>query len=162
MKLYLLRHAEAENRSSDFERQLTPKGIEDIKLLADFFKSRKNLKIANVWHSPLVRAKETAEVFCEAMDISPKMKETDLITPGGSAHKLVETLQNENENTLLVSHNPFLESLMSYLLTGDPRGVTIEAKKSSLNCFEKMDYLTQNGETPHYYLKWSLSAKLLS
>jgi len=69
--IYLIRHGEYENpeyvnpgRLSGFP--LSKKGREQVRKLTQYFK---NLKIAVLYSSPLLRTRQTAEILSEALDL---------------------------------------------------------------------------------------------
>ena len=74
-KLVLIRHGQAETRrlfQDDTERHLTPQGLKALReaypeLLAPLAEDVDDLQ---VWASEAVRARETAEVVCEALGLS--------------------------------------------------------------------------------------------
>ncbi len=69
--------------------------------------------------SPLVRAAETAAIAARKLLEDRDVEFSDLLKPGGSIRQLAAWLGKQRETSLmLVGHNPGLEILASYLLTG--------------------------------------------
>ncbi|MBL9128867.1 MAG: histidine phosphatase family protein, partial [Verrucomicrobiales bacterium] len=60
MKLYFLRHAEAEDGPVDAERRLTAKGRRDARRVGRFLE-KSGIRLDAAFTSPLVRARETAD-----------------------------------------------------------------------------------------------------
>lgn len=125
MNLYLIRHAIAEEPGDapDELRPLTEKGRKKMRKIARALSTleiRPNLVLT----SPLVRARETAEILADALRlIDDKIVETEFLMPGGDPQQLIEKINSEFpglETIALVGHEPALSSLASVLLTGMP------------------------------------------
>ena len=138
MKLYILRHGDAaehgDPRYKETERPLTPKGIKRTKLLAHALR-RMDVKFDAVLSSPLVRARQTAELIVKGMQLEPgRLKLTDHLTPDGSMEELVHeisAIRPAPESVLLTGHEPYLSGFISLLCTGGP-GLHLIFKKGAL------------------------------
>src|SRR5262245_5220070 len=95
MKLYILRHGDAaehgDPRYKENERPLTPKGIPRTKQLAHSLRQME-MSFDVILSSPLVRAKQTAEIVARGLGLQDKLDLTDDLTPSGSMEKLVEQI----------------------------------------------------------------------
>lgn len=120
MNLYLLRHGEAEpSARNDGSRQLTEAGHEEVSSVAKQFASR-NLKIDCCYVSPSMRAQQTATTFLSLIFDAPEAVTLDLLSPSKRAAPAIEFLNTcEDENILLVSHNPILSELLALLTQGN-------------------------------------------
>ncbi|QEN04661.1 phosphohistidine phosphatase SixA [Thiospirochaeta perfilievii] len=118
MKLYLLRHGDAEIFSSngDRSRVLTEEGMAQSKVAGRYLK---NIHPSVVLLSTYVRAKETLTIVnreggsCAlrefiSMDVAPNASVDDL---------MVEINEYKEDSVLVVGHNPQLSNLI-YDLTG--------------------------------------------
>jgi phosphohistidine phosphatase len=117
MHLLIVRHGEAEVvAASDEVRNLTPRGRDVTAALAQAL-LKKNFRPTQIWASPLVRAQQTASILREQLSFAPKLRECAAIIPEGDARRCVELLQRENANEtiMLVSHQPFVTQLISWL-----------------------------------------------
>jgi phosphohistidine phosphatase len=137
MKLYLLRHGDAgdpsDSKVKDSERALTPKGIQRTKQLAEAL-AQMEISFDAVLSSPLVRARETAEIVARGLKFGGKLELTEALTPFGSMESLVHQLtmlRPVPKNILLVGHEPYLSGFISLLCTGGP-GLGPEMKKGAL------------------------------
>jgi phosphohistidine phosphatase len=125
MNLYLVRHGIAEdpadaslNGRSDPERRLTAFGLEQAAAVAAAF-GRRVSSVGQIVHSPYVRARETAELF--AKEVRAEVEEASAFRPGDDpveCSELVGELVGRSGSLLLVSHEPFLGRLASYLISG--------------------------------------------
>ncbi len=140
MKLYILRHAIAEDRDEilypdDSLRHLTEKGEKKMVKIAEHLKDM-GLQIDLILTSPYVRAYETARIVAKTFGIKKKqLVLSDHLTPSGFAKDLIAEI-NENyqvENLMLVGHEPYLSDLVAMLVAGDP-SMSITMKKGGLCC----------------------------
>ena len=136
MNLYLLRHGIAAERgtgqyASDADRPLTTKGRRKLRGAAAAMRAM-NLSFDVILSSPLVRARQTAELIAKALHCRHRLELTELLAPGASAAGLVRRLnQLKPQSALLVGHEPDLSALASRLLTGGD-GLAITFKKGGL------------------------------
>ena len=136
MNLYLLRHGIAVERGAgqyrnDAERPLTPKGRRKMRRVAGAMRAME-LSSDVILSSPLLRARQTAELVVTALHYRHRLELTELLAPGVSAAGLVRRLkQLKPQNVLLVGHEPDLSALASRLLTGG-NGLAITFKKGGL------------------------------
>jgi phosphohistidine phosphatase len=138
MNLYILRHGlavepEASEYSKDSERPLTPKGERKLWKIAQALEEQ---KIAFDWilSSPYVRARQTAEIVAEALNIHKKLEISETLTPAGSTKKLIEMINRREpppEDVLLVGHEPYLSQLISLLIAGNNE-IRVTMKKGGL------------------------------
>lgn len=117
--LLLLRHAKPDKSSGreDFDRFLTAEGQEQAHAIGRQLAARELVPEVIV-SSPAERARETATIVCEEMDL-PRVRihwdrrlyydnSVDL-TP------VIEDLHPDNRRVLIVGHNPGLERLLQQL-----------------------------------------------
>lgn len=119
MRLYILRHGEAEARAaSDAERALTGHGRNEIGSVAEQLK-RKVPEIARVLVSPYRRAQETAAIMVETLGL-PTPETERLLTPDSSPWLVLELLRQvpTQDGVLLVSHMPLVGRLVLELAPG--------------------------------------------
>jgi phosphohistidine phosphatase len=135
MKLYILRHGEAaehgDPRYKENERPLTPRGIQRTRQLAHALDVM-GIHFDRILSSPLVRAKQTAEIVGRRMKQPVEL--TDALTPSGNMKALVEqigAIRPVPENVVLVGHEPYLSGFISLLCIGGP-DLPIRLKKGAL------------------------------
>ena len=114
-KLYLLRHAEAENNSAsgkDFDRKLSSIGQNNILNAVPIY--RKTLTVDAVFCSAASRTKETWKLL--NLNLGTCSFHSELY--GASSDELIHFIQgipNVFSRVLLIGHNPGLSDLASYL-----------------------------------------------
>lgn len=120
MNLYLLRHGQAEQRADrDSLRNLTPSGIEDIKVLARTFAAG-NYIVDRCFASPYRRAQQSAELFLKGSEIDCVIESNDILRPDNNPASVIRFIEEvaqtkKDPNILLVGHNPFLSELYAML-----------------------------------------------
>ena len=139
MLLYLLRHGIAEDHGSrpDDERELTEEGKEKTRSIMDAVKKMKLFAPDLVISSPLIRAKQTAEIAMESFAKGAQFELDDAVKSGAEVTDtmaLVVKWSKKYQHIMLVGHEPHLSSFGSALL-GSPTPV-IEMKKAALAKFE--------------------------
>jgi phosphohistidine phosphatase len=116
MKLWVLRHGEAEPYGSrpDSERALTPHGCEEVLRSAAELIGQ---PLTAIYASPFLRAQQTAQLVREVLGFEPEIRTVEWLTPTTDPDKVAEQLVSVS-NVLLVSHNPLVGNLLSYLQHG--------------------------------------------
>jgi len=116
MKLWVLRHGEAVPHGSkiDSERELTEHGRNEVLRSAAHLMGQ---PLTAIYASPYVRAQQTAQIVREALGFEPEIRTVDWLTPESDPDKVAEQLVAVS-NVLLVSHNPLVGNLLSYLQHG--------------------------------------------
>jgi len=117
MKLWVLRHGEAEphgSRPHDSERVLTAHGREQVLRSAALLIGQ---PLTAIYASPYLRAQETAQLVRDALGFEPEIRTVEWLTPETDPDKVAEQLVSVS-NVLLVSHNPLVGHLLSYLQHG--------------------------------------------
>lgn len=123
MRLYVMRHAEAlgtgENGvRSDAFRPLSPAGRQAAATIARQLR-RLGVSPALVGASPLLRARQTAEIVAEELGAGGPPETLQTLAPGGSLLDLLDDLESRRlEAVLLVGHMPDLAELLSELVCG--------------------------------------------
>ena len=120
MQLYLLRHGIAEDKAAkgtDADRELTSKGKAELEQVMKVA-SRAGVKPSLILTSPLVRARQTAEIARKQLGTKETLLETNTLVPDGPPHMVWAELSDhrKEESLMLVSHNPLIEQLVPFFL----------------------------------------------
>jgi phosphohistidine phosphatase len=117
-QLWLLRHGEAVPHESkpDADRELTPRG-ERQAIAAGEGLARLGTEFDACYTSPKVRARDTARLACEALNIEPQ--EEDSLADGFDREDALELLYRHGPDArvLVVGHDPSFSQVV-YDLTG--------------------------------------------
>ncbi len=103
-RIYLVRHAKAEQaRDDDAGRRLSPQGRARFERLLRALGAR--LEVGRILTSPLVRARETAELLSRATG-APVEEDPRLASGASSGEELLALVREAPARTALVGHNP--------------------------------------------------------
>ena len=120
-ELYLVRHAIAAERGSewpdDTKRPLTERGINRFKEGVKGLR-RLDVTIDEVFTSPLVRARQTAELLAAGVEGKPPVKLLEALAPGHTSASVMSNLAKvaKRRRIALVGHEPELGELAAYLI----------------------------------------------
>jgi phosphohistidine phosphatase len=118
MKLWILRHGEAQAHApTDAERNLTEHGRAEVLRSAAHLIGQ---PLSAIIASPYARAQQTAQLVREALGFEPQIRTVPWLTPEGSPSQALEKLDTD-DNVLLVSHQPLVGNLISFLQHGHSR-----------------------------------------
>lgn len=159
MDLLVLRHGEAGRRSSmqgDSKRLLTAEGLQEIADLSNGLKAL-DVKFDHILTSPLLRAKNTAEIVAKSLKFKGKIEELDDLKPEGNRLKFYSILSKLKQDSvvLVVGHEPYLSTMIGEAISqSDCR---INLKKAGLARIRVLSTLPKiKGE-----LRWLLTPKHL-
>src|SRR5690348_12735377 len=120
-QLYLVRHGIAAERGKewpdDSKRPLTHKGIARMREIASGLEDL-GVQFDLILSSPLLRARQTADLLHQGLRGSIPLEETTLLAPGGAPADLIELLRSKKkaERIALVGHEPDLGQLAAFLI----------------------------------------------
>ena len=135
MKLYILRHADADTEaSSDAARELSEKGREQAKKVAHFC-ALHGIRPEVVFSSPLTRAQQTAKPVAKELGI--EITTASWLACGATPAEILAQLAplKNVSSVILVGHQPDLGELIANL-TGMEHDGSINVRKSSLTLLE--------------------------
>jgi phosphohistidine phosphatase len=152
MLVYLVRHGEALSERSDFSRPLSKRGETDIRELAGLLAERFMLMPGRIFHSPKLRAAQTAALISRGLPRAPTPEEADGLRPMDDPGVWTERLETVDQDTMLVGHLPHLPRLASGLLLSDSGRELLTFTPGTIVCLEK------NGG---WRVKWMISPDIL-
>jgi len=124
-ELYIMRHGKAARRgpaySDDAKRPLTAQGIKDLQEISRGL-IRLGVGVDWIVSSPLVRARETAQIVAESFTPQAPVEITEALNPGAATETLLAFLAKHSarKSTLLVGHEPGLSELAGRLIGANP------------------------------------------
>ena len=134
LELYLIRHGVAAERSDDYpddsKRPLTNQGIAALKKEAKAL-VHLGVDFDHIISSPLVRTKQTAEVFAQALPSKPAVTLSDSLAPAGAPAAVFQELAKHmrKERIAVVGHEPNMGELAARLIGAR---VPLEFKKGAI------------------------------
>ncbi|GAB2189506.1 phosphohistidine phosphatase SixA [Sessilibacter sp. MAH2] len=144
MKLFLLRHGEAEPYCpADSTRQLTARGVAETNDVLEK-RSHELNSVTSFWASPYVRAQQTATL---AQKFIPHLMfdTTELLVPEANPERLSKAIELSGvESLLMVTHQPLIGTFVDWL-AGLEAG-KLRLGTSSLVCIETEYLMAGAGE----------------
>jgi phosphohistidine phosphatase len=129
VQIYIVRHGEAIDHhdpsvTSDAMRPLTERGHHDVETMGRLL-ARLGVQPDLILSSPLVRARQTAEIFAETLTPDSQPQISDELGPGGSPAGLLHDIIRRRgvQCALVAGHMPGVGRLAGYLAFGDPLNV---------------------------------------
>jgi phosphohistidine phosphatase len=158
-ELYFVRHGLAEERGDtwpdDTKRPLTEEGMSRLRKAVRGL-SRIGVAIDVVLTSPLVRARQTADIVAGGLDPRPSIVNVDSLAPAGSYAAVLADLEKHSRKCrlALVGHEPMMGELAARLVGSRH---PIEFKKGGV-CRIDVENLPPAGPAD---LRWMLTPKIL-
>jgi phosphohistidine phosphatase len=103
VRLYLVRHAEAESGDPDELRTLSARGREQAREVGERL-AADGVRPDAVLSSPLLRARETADAIAKATGATAQPDER--LAPGATAEDLRSSVAGRGETVVVVGHQP--------------------------------------------------------
>jgi phosphohistidine phosphatase len=151
--LYLIRHADAIDLHPDHARPLSDRGREQVKGLAKFLKRSEAFSPEEIWHSSLVRARETAELLAKGLEFSGECREVAGLRPEDDPREIARKLAKLEKSVALVGHEPHMSALASLLVVGATHPAAFVMKKGATLALERED--------DRWVVRWHISPGLL-
>lgn len=159
LELYLIRHGVAAERSDDYpddsKRPLTSAGISRLRKEAKALDAM-DVGFDHIITSPLVRTRQTADVFAETLKTKPSVSQSDALAPAGTPVAVIQEIGKHSKKgrIALVGHEPNIGELAARLIGAR---APLEFKKGAI-CRIDFDVLPPKGTGQ---LRWFVTAKML-
>lgn len=163
MRLYLIRHAHAVAEEENASRPLSSRGRQDIARITAWLRASHAFTPAQLWHSPLERARETAAILAHTLDQELVRVETTGLLPEDSPQEIAERLETfpAGENLAIVGHEPHLSALATLLVRGKRKPAAFELKKGAILALEPSGRVHKRTGRSRWHTCWLLSPELL-
>ena len=136
MKLYIIRHGDALIKPNDSQRPLSKKGKEEIHQIGSFLSQKENITITTLFHSPKLRALQTAQILQTYIRSANGLIESKGLKPLDNPVYWENELYEQEQDIMLISHLPFVGELTALLLGTNPQ---IAFRTGSLLCLNRDD-----------------------
>jgi phosphohistidine phosphatase len=151
--LYLIRHADALDLENDELRPLSARGRDQVRALGRFFCANDAFRPDEIWHSRLLRARETAQLLVAYVKLAVPVVETTALEPESSPRVIAEKLRQADRSIAIVGHNPHLEFLASLLVQRVEQPAAFVMKKGAA--------LALRPDDERWIVQWHVSPDLL-
>ncbi|HZD06117.1 MAG TPA: hypothetical protein VE173_14495, partial [Longimicrobiales bacterium] len=110
------------------------------------------VEVDAVWHSGKLRARQTAEIFAEALEPPEGVEARDDLGATDDPAAAVEACRGSGLTVLLVGHKPFMSRLPSLLVADDPDRDLLDVRYSGIGALGE--------EAKGWTLRWYLPPEL--
>jgi len=147
MSLLLVQHGKSLPKDKDPEKGLSPEGIRDVERVAGMLR-KYGVVVSSIQHSGKKRARQTAEIFAANIGSRINILKKEGLAPLDDVTKLNP---DPEKNIMLVGHLPFMERLVSFLLTESPdRNSIVKFKNGGIVALDR------DNETGSWFIKWTV------
>jgi phosphohistidine phosphatase len=126
--------------------------------MAGFLRRSGGVTVERVWHSPLIRARDTADVFCDELGLEATRREIDGLLPFDDVRGISRRLSGFGYPLLIVGHEPHLGRLASMLVCGSVDVEMVDFKKGGILCLERE---ATKSQTILWRVRWYVTPSLL-
>ena len=134
--LYLIRHTDAIDLEPDGARPLSAEGHEQVRRMAAFWRTCGEAPPREVWHSPLVRARETAAGLATLLGWKAPLQAVAGLQPEDDPTRLIPRLNAVEHSLAVIGHNPHLTTLATLLVTGRETPPAFTVRKGAMIALE--------------------------
>jgi phosphohistidine phosphatase len=152
MVVYLVQHGRSFPKEVDPARGLTDQGRAEVERVASKT-SKIGISVALIIHSGKTRALKTAEIFAERLTPGSQ----PIMEPGLNPHDDVAAFAATlpaRDNLMVVGHLPFMERLVSHLITTTPGKPVIRFRNAGIVCLE------YDGMENTWAIRWALTPEI--
>jgi phosphohistidine phosphatase len=153
MHLYLIRHAHALDGDDDAARPLSPKGRKQIRALGRLLRETGTFEAEEIWHSPLLRAEETAVLLAKRLKTGAQLSAVGGLRPGDAVNSILKRLNDLRHPVAVIGHEPHLSGLASLLVAGKATPPRFVLKKCAVLRLDRVDGV--------WAVRWQISPELV-
>jgi phosphohistidine phosphatase len=135
MAIYLVQHGKSLAKDMDPEQGLSETGITETRTIARVAAGY-NVAVKRIHHSVKARARQTAEIFAEALHPAQGVHQIDGIKPMDDVTAVAGGLHPEDA-LMLVGHLPFMGRLTAFLTTGRTEPPVFRFQNSGIVCLDR-------------------------
>ena len=118
MEIFVVRHGIAVDSDVDVKRPLSAEGSNQVKAMGQYLKDKIG-NIEHVIHSEKLRAIQTAQILHETACPDASISQQIGLSPNDDPDALLDKLPLWEPSVMIVSHLPFVDKLVSQLVTSD-------------------------------------------
>jgi phosphohistidine phosphatase len=148
VRCYLVRHGDALSAQVDAERPLSQRGRKEVAALGQLALNR-NVQVAEICHSGIRRAGETAEILASYLKPSRGVRQIAGLLPEDDPALGKAELESIDEPVMWVGHLPYMNRLGALLVTD---AAAVEFTPAAMLCCNKID--------TRWQIEWRLAPAL--
>ena len=164
MQVFLVRHAHAVSEEQNAARPLSERGQSEVRRLAAFFRTNGAFAPGQIWHSPLLRARETAERLSADLELEAALVETADLRPEDEPEEIARRLSALSlpSSLAIVGHEPHLSALASLLVRGRIKPALVDMKKGAVLALRRTEDVHKKTGEPRWEICWMVVPGLLN
>jgi phosphohistidine phosphatase len=152
MALFLVQHGKSLPKEVDADRSLSEEGKETVTRIAEVAAGY-NVFVSMIKHSGKMRAKQTADIMASFLKPEMGVQGTGGLDPMDDVAALAGEITGK-EDVMLVGHLPYMERLVSYLITGSIEITVFKFQNGGIVCLDR------DQERGSWYIKWALMPEI--
>ncbi|WP_163337725.1 phosphohistidine phosphatase SixA [Desulfopila sp. IMCC35008] len=146
MAIYLVQHGLSLSENEDSERSLSGQGVADVRLIGGVACNYK-VVVDTIFHSGKKRARQTAELLAEFLNPKNGCSKRDGLGPMDDVISFADELHCDSD-MMFVGHLPFMEKLVSVLITGSSDYKPFKFQNGGIVCLDR--------DGDGWHVKWAL------
>ena len=131
--IYLVRHGDALPATEHRDRPLSSAGRDAIEEIARLAKER-NVEIAAIYHSGILRARQTAEILGKHLAPPLGVASRSGLLPDDDPEIVKAELEGDERSVMLIGHLPHMNRLAGLLVAADPNRVVTAFSPATMLC----------------------------
>lgn len=148
MAIYIVQHGRCVTKEIDPDRPLSSQGRAEVERMAGVAAGY-GIRPSVIYHSGKTRARETAAIYDSALGASRGVSEIAGMNPMDDVERFATDIDSKNQ-AMYVGHLPFLERLVSFLITGNLDIPVFKLQNGGVLCMER------DGDTGQWSIRWGL------
>ena len=148
MALYVVQHGRCLPKSEDPQKGLSADGKSETMRIAAVAKGYA-VKVSRIAHRGKNRARETAELFAEALSPPGGIEVLRGMNPLDDVSVFAQHLPLD-QDLMLVGHLPFMERLVGFLVCGNAEQTVFKLQNSGIVCLDRVPHVD------HPVIRWAL------
>jgi phosphohistidine phosphatase len=155
MAIFLVQHGISASKDDNSEKELTDQGRIDTERIAKVAKEY-GIMVEKIVHSGKTRAKQTATLYHNILSVKTPLEAVSGINPQDDVRVFAEYL-NPGAALMVVGHMPFMQRLLSYLITRSEEKKVYQFQNSGIVC---LDASKGTDGKLEWFIKWTLNPKI--
>ena len=115
--------------------------------------ANENVQVRRIIHSGKKRALQTAEIFMDILEPEADIAKRPGLAPMDDVTAFMATI-NPEDHTMVVGHLPYMERLVSHLVTGTLETPVIKFQNSGIVCLDR------EKDSKSFFIRWTLFPRL--
>ncbi len=148
MAIYLVQHGKSLSKDQDPQKGISSQGRQEVERIAQVA-AHYNVAVSLIAHSGKHRAAQTAQIFADFVQPTKGIRSIEGINPLDDVASFASQV-DITSNEMIVGHLPFMERLVSFLITGQTEKPIFRIQNGGIICLDTYP------ESSSIVIKWAL------